>query len=58
MLVKSILWMEFIIWFLYYNLVNFVFNIIFMDFMKINVYRVKCDILELKISDKLSVFKF
>lgn len=58
MLVKSILRMEFIIWFLYYNLVNFVFNIIFMDFMKINVYRVKCDISVLKISDKLSVFKF
>lgn len=56
MFVKSILRMEFIIWFLYYNLVNFVFNIIFMDFMKINVYRVKCGIL--KVSDKLSVFKF
>lgn len=41
---------------MYYNLVNSVFNTIFMDFMKTNVYRVKCDIL--KTSDKPSVLKF
>lgn len=55
---KSILRMEFTIWLLYYNLVNSVFNTIFMDFMKTNVYRVKCDIPVLKTSDKPSVLKF